>query len=107
MALPKVAADRLAELRSTMDAEGQQERPLWVVVDGVYTNGTFIKHLPERTTAVGRIRADAKLYHLPVSTEGKPGSNRVYGDRAPTPEELRKDTRCPGGVSKPLLPEDS
>ena len=94
-ALPKVGADRLKKLRSDMDEEGQYDRPLWAVVDGGYTNRTFIKHLPERTTAVGRIRADAKLYHLPESTEGKPGRNRVYGDRAPTPEELRKDTSVP------------
>jgi hypothetical protein len=94
-ALPKVGADRLKTLRSDMDKEGQYDRPLWIVVDGGYTNRTFIKHLPERTTAVGRIRADAKLYHLPESTEAKPGRNRVYGDRAPTPEELRKDTSVP------------
>jgi len=85
----------LNKLRSDMDEEGQYDRPLWAVVDGGYTNRTFIKHLPERTTAVGRIRADAKLYHLPELTEGKPGRNRVYGDRAPTPEELRKDTAVP------------
>ena len=94
-ALPKVGADRLSKLRRNMDEEGQHDRPLWTVVDGGYTNRTFIKHLPDRTTAVGRIRADAKLYHLPVSTEGKPGRNRVYGNRAPTPEELRKDTSVP------------
>jgi SRSO17 transposase len=94
-ALPKVGAERLKKLRADMDEEGQYDRPLWSVVDGGYTNRTFIKHLPERTTAVGRIRADAKLYHLPESAEGNPGRNRVYGDRAPTPEELRKDTSVP------------
>lgn len=94
-ALPKVGADRLNKLRCDMDEDGQYDRPLWSVVDGGYTNRTFIKNLPPRTTAVGRIRADAKLYHLPESTEGKPGRNRVYGDRAPTPEELRKDTSVP------------
>lgn len=94
-ALPKVGAERLSKLRSNMDEDGQYDRPLWSVVDGGYTNRTFIKHLPERTTAVGRIRADAKLYHLPESTEGKPGRNRVYGDRAPTPDELRKSPSVP------------
>jgi SRSO17 transposase len=95
MALPKVGADRLGKLRSAMDEDSQQNRPLWSVVDGGYTNRTFIKNLPPRTVAVGRIRADAKLYHLPESTEGKPGRNRAYGERAPTPEELRKDTSVP------------
>jgi len=95
MALPKVGADRLSALRSAMDKDGQQDRPLWSVVDGGYTNRPFIKHLPPRTVVVGRIRADAKLYHLPESTEGKLGRNRVYGKRAPTPEALRQDDSIP------------
>ncbi len=57
MALPKVGADRLHSLRKAMDEDGQKDRPLWSVVDGGYTNGTFLKHLPGRTTVVGRIRA--------------------------------------------------
>ena len=44
---------------------------------------------------IGRIRADAKLYHLPEPTSGKVGRNRVYGRRAPTPEALRKDKTLP------------
>jgi len=94
-ALPKVAADRLHMLRNAMDEDGDEQRPLWSVVDGGYTNGTFLKHLPPRTLAVGRIRADAKLYHLPQSSDGKAGRNRVYGQRAPTPEELRQDDSTP------------
>lgn len=95
MALPKVAADHLLHLRNAMDAEGEQDRALWSVVDGGYTNGTFLKHLPTRTLVVGRIRSDAKLYHLPAPSNGKPGRNRVYGPRAPTPEELRQDDAVP------------
>lgn len=95
MALPKVGVDRLHALRNSMDEDGQNDRPLWSVVDGGYTNGTFLKNLPERTTAVGRIRADAKLYHLPASTTAKTGRKRVYGQRAPTPEELRQDASVP------------
>jgi hypothetical protein len=95
MALPKVGGDRLAVLRNAMDEEGQQDRPLWAVVDGGFTNRTFIKNLHPRTVAIGRIRADAKLYYLPEPTEGKPGRNRVYGRRAPTPEQLRQDQSVP------------
>jgi hypothetical protein len=95
MALPKVGADRLSALRNAMDNDRQQDRPLWAVVDGGYTNRTFLKHLPPRTLAVGRIRADAKLYHLPDCSEGKPGRNRVYGQRASTPEQMRKDDSVP------------
>jgi len=95
MALPRVAADRLTTLRASMDEEGQQSRPLWSVVDGGYTNRTLIKRLPPRTVLLGRIRADAKLYHLPKPTHGKPGRNRVYGQRASTPENLRNDSSVP------------
>ena len=91
MALPKVAAERVHLLREHMDKEGQTDRSLWSVVDGGYTNRTFIKDLPPRSVAIGRIRSDAKLYHLPAPSNGKPGRNRVYGLRAPTPEELCKD----------------
>ena len=92
MALPKVGAGRLQTLRAALDEEAQEDRPLWAVVDGGYTNRTFMKSLPERTVALGRIRADAKLYELPESTATKPGRNRVYGRRAPTPEALRQDS---------------
>ena len=94
-ALPKVAADRLHMLRDAMDKDGQASRPLWSVVDGGYTNRTFLRPLPKRTMAVGRIRSDAKLYHLPDPSQGKPGRNRVYGLRAPTPEKLRQDDSVP------------
>jgi len=95
MALPKVGADRLHALRKAMDEDGQKDRPLWSVVDGGYTNGTFLKNLPDRTTAVGRIRADAKLYHLPGASTGKTDRNHIYGERAPTPDELRQDASVP------------
>jgi hypothetical protein len=94
-ALPQVAANRLAILRSAMDEDGQQNRMLWSVVDGGYTNRTFLKNLPGRTRAIGRIRADAKLYERPESSVGKTGRNRVYGPRAPTPEALRQDPTIP------------
>jgi hypothetical protein len=95
MALPKVGADRLQLLRSVIDTDGQEDRPLWAVVDGGYTNRPFLKNLPLRTVAVGRIRGDAKLYYLPESTQGRPGRNRVYGSIAPSPEGLRMDESIP------------
>ena len=95
MAMPKVAADRVRRLREALDQEGEASRPLWSVVDGGYTNRTFLKPLPQRTLAVGRIRSDAKLYHLPASSQGQVGRHRVYGPRAPTPEALRQDAAVP------------
>jgi hypothetical protein len=93
--LPTVGAERVRRLRDAMDRDHQSRRPLWAVVDGGYTNGSFLKALPARTQAIGRIRADAKLYYLPPSAPDKPGRHRVYGQRAPTPEALRQDAAVP------------
>jgi hypothetical protein len=95
MALPKVASDRLCDMRTTLDDEGQHERCLWSVVDGGYTNRNYIKRLPSRTVIIGRMRSDAKLYYLPETSQGKPGRNRVYGKKAPTPNQLREDPSVP------------
>lgn len=72
------------------------DRDLWVTVDGSYTNRTVLNNLPDRTVIIGRIRSDAKLYHLPSSsaTTG-PGRKRIYGSAAPTPEEIRRDDNIP------------
>lgn len=89
-----VGAARIAHLRSWFDEHGAQDRTLWTVVDGSYTNGTVLKVLPKNTVLVGRIRADAKLYHLPVEQPDK-GRRRVYGQQAPTPEQVRQDETIP------------
>jgi hypothetical protein len=90
-------AARLHHLRSQLDTDlpGQQ-RPLWVVVDGRFTNSNVLKNLPERTTLIGRIRADAKLYYLPLHDDTpRRGRKRLYGEKAPTPDVLRKDPMVP------------
>ena len=78
------------DLRARMDSD----QDLWITVDGSYTNRTVLKNLPERTVLIGRIRADAKLYHLPASLSG-PGRKRIYGAEAPTPDEIRTDDTIP------------
>jgi len=92
--LPLLAAQQIGALRQALDAEpGEAQRPLQIAVDGGYTNETVLKKLPPRTTLIGRLRKDAKLYLLPVpSQDPKPrGRPRHYGAPAPTPEQLRTD----------------
>lgn len=89
-----VGARRIGHMRQWLDGHGARERTLWTVVDGSYTNGTVLKELPENTTLVGRIRADAKLYRLPGRQPEK-GRRRTYGEPAPTPEQLRQDETVP------------
>ncbi len=73
---------------------GGAERVLHLVVGGAYTNRTVFGSLPADVTLIGRIRSDAKLYHLPLEQPGK-GRRRCYGERAQTPEQLRQDDNVP------------
>lgn len=93
-ALGRVASTQLHQLRAWFDQHEARQRTLWCTVDGGYTNGTVLKHLPANTHLIGRIRSDAKLHFLPVAGCGK-GRKRVYGETAPTPEQLRQDKTVP------------
>lgn len=81
---------QIKNLRRDLD----NERGLWLTVDGSYTNSNVLKGLPENTTLIGRIRSDAKLYYLPY-TSSQTGRRKCYGERAPTPEELRQNVAIP------------
>lgn len=96
--LPLRAAQQIAALRRDLDAQPDGlNRNLQCVVDGGYTNATVLKNLPERTTLIGRIRKDAKLYFLPElpMAQAVRGRPRRYGALAPTPEQLRTDDSAP------------
>lgn len=84
----------IREFRAALDSRAAAQRRLVVCVDSSYTNQTVLKNLPERTTLIGRIRKDAKFFSLP-STRPGPGRPRIYGDRLPTPEQLRQDDSVP------------
>ncbi len=93
--LTALAARHIARLREAMNADpGGADRALHLVVDGAYTNRTVFGSLPAEVTLIGRIRSDAKPYHLPLEQPGK-GRRRCYGERAPTPEQLRQDDNVP------------
>jgi hypothetical protein len=96
--LPLRAAQQIVTLRQSLDAEPNgSQRPLHLFVDGGYTNETVLKKLPPRTTLVGRIRKDAKLYFPPEPPQApqQRGRPRRYGASAPTPEQLRTDDSVP------------
>ena len=90
----------VAAIRQTRGALDQkpQDHPRLLVVgtDGSYTNQTVLKGLPSRTTLIGRIRKDAKLFDRPIAPDRPPrGKPRQYGRPAPTPEQLRQDPTVP------------
>lgn len=95
-------AERIAQLRANLDQDGQGQRALLVSVDGTYTNSTMLRNLPARTTLIGRLRKDAKLYALPDPTKGR-GRRRYYGDAVPTPEQYRQDEAIPWQQTKAFL----
>ena len=84
---------RISHLRQQMDQSDPQRR-LVVCVDGRFTNRTFLRHIPERTVIIGRIRKDARVYRLP-ETQPVVGRKRKYGPQLPTPEEMLKDPAWP------------
>jgi len=89
-------AERIKHLRVELDRdEPQRDRQLWVTADGRFTNKTVMRDLPDRTVFIGRIRSDASLHHPPTPEPGKRGRRRSYGDKSPTPDELRCDTSVP------------
>ena len=81
--------------RRTEDNDGVTPE-LHVVVDGSYTNKKMLRHLPENTTLIGRIRKDAKLSKKPAEQNPK-GRKKFYGEDLPTPEQIRQDPDIPWG----------
>jgi hypothetical protein len=97
-AISRRGAERLAHLRETIDqfADGAS-RELLVCADATFTNRTVLRDLPPRTTLLGRIRKDARLYALPTAEDENQGRGRrrCYGQRRPTPEQYRLDPSIP------------
>jgi hypothetical protein len=92
--LSKQGSDRIKLLRDKLNQQGYSQRKLILSVDGSYSNNEVLKNLPEGVTLVGRIRKDTKLYKLPYDQKAV-GRKRVYGERLPTPEQIRQSDQYP------------
>lgn len=86
MSVTSLGARMIKDLRDSVDPA----RPVWITADNAYVNKTVLRDLPENVTLIGRVRKDCAL-HLPPSQTGGRGRKRLYGDAAPTPEQLRVD----------------
>jgi hypothetical protein len=84
----------ITALREDIDRLDDPSRPLLMTVDGSYTNATVLRNLPARTTLIGRVRKDARFF-LPPAAQPSLGRKRLYGELAPTPEQLRLDDTVP------------
>ena len=96
MRISAEGARRIRMLRADLDAHVEsRDRRLLVAVDGAYTNRTVFSDIPERTSLIGRIRKDAKLFMPPPECAVGRGRPRIYGEQIPTPEQIRADESVP------------
>lgn len=93
--LSQRAVDRIAWMRKRLDAAGQHDRCLRIVGDSSFVNRTVMRGLPERVDLIGRTRKNLALF-----APAAPGTRRVYGDRLPTPEQVRLDAGRPWSECK-------
>lgn len=94
MKVSTLAVDKLGELRRQVE-----DRRIICSVDGGFTNRTVFRRIPEKTTLIGRIRKDAKLFSQPEEESGsRRGRRKFYGKPLPTPEETRQDENIPWRV---------
>jgi hypothetical protein len=84
---------RIQHLRDKLNQLGEHKE-LVVSVDGSYTNATVLKSLPEGVTLIGRVRKDAKFYQ-PAQEHNPLGRKKIYGERIPTPEQIRQSQEVP------------
>ncbi|MBW1956901.1 MAG: transposase [Deltaproteobacteria bacterium] len=96
--ISRVGAERIRKLRRNLDGdERTAKKKLLMAVDNRFTNRKVFRSIPERTVLIGRLRHDARLYYLPEAEDrpGGKGRKKSYGERAPTPEAIRKDEAIP------------
>jgi hypothetical protein len=82
-----IAADELKKIRKQIDQlPNGKNRTLIITVDGGFCNRTFLRDQPQGVVSVARGRKDLNICQ-PAATNGR----KIYGERLPTPEEIRQD----------------
>ena len=83
----------LCQIRTWVDQlPNGSDRQVFVSVDGSFCNKTFMRSVPDEVVPIARARKDLKLHKPPDDTMR---ANRVYGERLPTPNEIRQDDSYP------------
>jgi hypothetical protein len=88
--VPQMMAGHIEKCRQQLDALEVESRLLVTIGDGAFANKTIFSRIPKGVAWLCRTRKDMALYYPARSGSGK-GRKPIYGERAPTPEELRKD----------------
>jgi hypothetical protein len=73
-----------------------KDRLLFIPVDGGFANRGFLRNQPDNIVSIARVRKDLKIFKPADDSASNPKcKRRVYGERLPTPEEIRKDDATP------------
>jgi len=93
-----IAGKALFKLREQVDRlPGKDQRLLILTVDGSFCNRHFLRKLPPNTVVIARARKDMKLFRPFAHPHSGPqgGRYRIYGERLPTPDEIRRNDSFP------------
>ena len=91
-------ASLMQELRELIDAQipDGRQRLIRLCGDGHYSVAGLLQNLPHDTVYLGRTRGDIHICKPAAFGQAKgKGRKPSYGDKLPTPEELRKDAQRP------------
>lgn len=71
-----------------------EHRLLFNAIDGSYCNRNYLRDLPDNIISIARTRKNIKLFR-PEDKRNPTGRRKIYGDRLPTPEQIRQDDTYP------------
>jgi hypothetical protein len=91
--------DIILDVRKQVDElPDGKNRALFVCVDGSYCNRNFLRNLPDNIIPIARTRKDIAIF-LPAE-KNPMGRRKIYGERLPKPEQIRKDESYPWQTAK-------
>lgn len=90
---PQAALVFLHWLRDQLTGCGRARQPVLLVGDGSYDNLGLWQGLPEGVVLLARSAKNRALYHLATPEPGKRGRQKVYGERAATPQQVWQERR--------------
>jgi hypothetical protein len=84
------------EMRKQIDElPNGKNRLFFISVDGSFCNRNFLRDMPESIIPIVRARKDLKIFKPYTKSMKGTGRKRIYGDRLPSPDEIRKDDTYP------------
>jgi hypothetical protein len=95
------AKNALKQIRHQVDKlPNGGDRLIIATVDGSFCNRHFLRKLDDNVIVIARARKDLKLFKPFEKTKTGVGRHRIYGDRLPTPEQIRRDDSYPWKTAK-------